>query len=108
MHCSIMLGNFRFPLGSLLVSVSIIWASLFRALVLHQFSIDFGMEFGATFDVLKIPFRSLTQPAKPSKTITLTMTLRFLTLVRNIVFDDFHDLFQYLFRNEVADFWHLC
>ena len=44
-------------------------------------------------------FRSRTQTAKPLKIIVFTMNLNDLTIQRNMISDDLHDLFRYLF-------WH--
>ena len=45
-----------------------------------------------------IPFyRSRTQPAKPSKAIVFTMTFDAFTFQKNMSFDDFQNIFRYLF-----------
>ena len=66
----------------------------------HEICIDLGMDFGLTFDVFWMPNRSHMQSSKPSKTLVFfTMNFDDLTIQKNIIFYDVHDLFRY-------KFWH--
>ena len=70
---------------------------LFRARILHYVFNDLGIDFGINLNVFSIPFCSLTQPAKPSRTIFFTMLLNDFTIQNNMMLDDVHYLFRYLF-----------
>ena len=53
------------------------------------------MYFGIIFDVCLILFRSRARPAKRSKTFVFTMNLYDSTIQKNMVSNDFQDLFRY-------------
>ena len=76
-----------------------ILALFFRACFLYRFVIEFRMKFGFIFDVFWYLYRSHMQPSKSSKTIVFPMNFNDFTLQRNMIFDDFLDLFRY-------QFWH--
>ena len=79
--------------------VFIFWLSFFE----HVFCIDFSLNFGWILVSFLMFFwylyRSHMQPSKSSKTIVFPMKFNDFTLQRNMIFDDFPDLFRY-------QFWH--
>ena len=71
----------------------------FRPCFLYRFFIEFRMEFGLILMFFWYLYRSHMQPSKSSKTIVFPMNFNDFTLQRNMIFDDFPDLFRY-------QFWH--
>ena len=67
---------------------------------LHGFVIDLWMDLGIIVDACLIPFsvraRNLLNPSKP---YVFTMNLNDFTIQKNMICDDFHNLFHY-------KFWH--
>ena len=59
--------------------------------------IEFRMDFGLIFDVFSYLYHSHMQPSKSSKTIVFPRNFNDFTLQRNMIFDDFPDLFRYQF-----------
>ena len=66
----------------------------------YRIFIEFRIDLGLIFDVFLILYHSHMQPSKPSKTFIFPMNFSDLTLQRNMIFDDFPNLFRY-------QFWHL-
>ena len=65
------------------------------------------MDFGLIFDVFWYLYRSHMQPSKSSKTIVFPMNFNEFALQRNMIFDDFPNLFRYQFLALIFDaFWH--
>ena len=93
------LMDFGFIIGSLFGWVFIFWLSFFE----HVFGIDFSLNFGWILVSFLMFFwylyRSHMQLSKSSKTIVFPMNFNDFTLQRNMIFDDFLDLFRY-------QFWH--
>ena len=93
------LMDFGTIFGSLFGWVFIFWLSFFE----HVFCIDFSLNFGWILVSFLLFFWYLypshMQPSKSSKTIVFPMNFNDFTLQRNMIFDDFPDLFRY-------QFWH--
>ena len=64
---------------------------------LDRFFIEFRMDFGLIFDVFSYLYHSHMQPSKSSKTIVFPMNFNDFTVQRNMICDDFPDLFRYQF-----------
>ena len=79
--------------------ISMFFSSLFRALLLHQFSKDFETDFGSFSMCFWYLFCLRTQLAKSSNTFVFTMNLHVFTHQKIMICDDLCDLFRYLF-------WH--
>ena len=79
--------------------ISMFFASLFRVLLLHQFSKDFETDFGLFSMCVWYLFCLRTQLFKFSKTFVFTMNLHFFAYQKIMICDDLCDLFRYLF-------WH--
>ena len=79
-----------------------IFASLFRALILHGCFIKFGRIFTSFFMYCWWFSWSYTHLAKPSKSMTLTVLLRGLASRKLMIFHDFRDMFRCSFH---LDFW---
>ena len=84
---------FVIAFGFVFLWFSLFDASLFRALILHWFSIDSCIDLGIIVDGLGYLFCLRTQLAKPSKTIEFTG----FNASEKLIFYNFHDLFRYLF-----------
>jgi hypothetical protein len=62
-----------------------------------SFFIEFRMDFGLIFDVFLIPLPFAHATFNPSKTFVFPMNFNDFTLRRNMILDDFPDLFRYQF-----------
>ena len=71
------------------------------ALKKHDLLIDLSLNFGwilvSFLMFFSYLYHSHMQPSKPSKTIIFQMNFNDFTLQRNIILDDFPDLFRYQF-----------
>ena len=71
------------------------------ALKTHYFLIDFSLNFGwiwvSFLMFFSYLYHSHMQPSKSSKNIVFPMNFNDFTLQRNMIFDDFPDLFRYQF-----------
>ena len=83
-------------LASIFHNLCITSSSIDSALICHRFGDGVWYHFRCFCWYL---FRSRTQPAEPSKTLVSTMSFKDFTIQRDMIFDDFHDLFRY-------QFWH--
>ena len=90
--------DYRSPFRFHVLMISMFFASLFRVLLLHQFSKDFETDFGLFSMCFWYLFCLRTQLAKSSKTFVFTMNLHVFTHQKNI-FLNVHDICWYLF-------WH--
>ena len=80
-------------LGSISDQFSIILVSFLQASFSHRFVINLGMNFGINFDVLLIPLPFAYATIKTKK-IYYTMNLYVFTHQKNIMLDDFYDVFD--------------
>ena len=96
--CVVFISHFLF--WSLFWLVSIFWVSLFRAWNLyrfHRFGNGFRSHFWCFFDACTVRTFNLLNHQK--NTCFFTMNFDDLTIQKNIIFNDVHDLFRY-------KFWH--
>ena len=71
------------------------FSSMIFVSIFHIFSDGFWSHFWCSFDTFS---RSRVQPSKPSKTfVFFIMHFNDSNIQRNMIFDDFHDLFRYKF-----------